>query len=147
METGGMCSGDPRNTQLPVARSYEGSMPSWFPHIDSSVVLDGLKSLLWLVSLLIARGARSMDPEKCCPFDGSQAAMGRHRAEFHGVCLSARATRHMGARTGSLRRLPRGAGGRARLGHEGTDPLLERGRLAGWRQNLFGRGSDTDRWP
>ena len=30
-------------------------MPSWFPHIDSSVVLDGLKSFLWLVSLLIAR--------------------------------------------------------------------------------------------
>src|SRR5574337_972086 len=30
-------------------------MPSWFPHTDSSVVLDGLKSLLWLVSLLIAR--------------------------------------------------------------------------------------------
>lgn len=30
-------------------------MPSWFPHIDSSVVLDGLKSVLWLASLLIAR--------------------------------------------------------------------------------------------
>lgn len=30
-------------------------MPAWLPHIDSSVVLDGLKSLLWLLSLLIVR--------------------------------------------------------------------------------------------
>jgi len=30
-------------------------MPPWLPHIDSSVVLDGLKSLLMLLSLLIAR--------------------------------------------------------------------------------------------
>ena len=30
-------------------------MPSWFPQIDSSVVLDGLKSILWLALLLIAR--------------------------------------------------------------------------------------------
>jgi len=30
-------------------------MPSWFPQIDSSVVLDGLKSVLWLALLLIAR--------------------------------------------------------------------------------------------
>jgi small-conductance mechanosensitive channel len=30
-------------------------MPAWFPHIDSSVVLDGLTSLLLLLSLLILR--------------------------------------------------------------------------------------------
>lgn len=30
-------------------------MPSWLPHIDSSVVLDGLTSLLLLLSLLILR--------------------------------------------------------------------------------------------
>ena len=30
-------------------------MPVWFPHIDSSVVLDGLTSLLLLLSLLILR--------------------------------------------------------------------------------------------
>ncbi|MEY4704027.1 MAG: hypothetical protein RL042_223 [Nitrospirota bacterium] len=30
-------------------------MPAWLPHIDSSIVLDSLKSLLWLLSLLIAR--------------------------------------------------------------------------------------------
>lgn len=30
-------------------------MPAWLPHIDSSVVLDSLKSLLWLLSLLILR--------------------------------------------------------------------------------------------
>jgi small-conductance mechanosensitive channel len=30
-------------------------MPAWLPHIDSSVLLDGLKSLLWLLSLLIMR--------------------------------------------------------------------------------------------
>ncbi|MDH4185499.1 MAG: mechanosensitive ion channel family protein [Nitrospira sp.] len=30
-------------------------MPAWFPHIDSSVVIDGLKSLLLLLSLLIVR--------------------------------------------------------------------------------------------
>jgi len=30
-------------------------MPSWLPHIDSSVMLDGLKSTLWLLSLLILR--------------------------------------------------------------------------------------------
>ncbi|MDP1767811.1 MAG: mechanosensitive ion channel [Nitrospirota bacterium] len=28
---------------------------TWLPHIDSSVVLDGLKSILWLLSLLIIR--------------------------------------------------------------------------------------------
>ena len=30
-------------------------MLTWLPHIDSSVVLDGLKSILWLLSLLIIR--------------------------------------------------------------------------------------------
>ncbi|MDE3220357.1 MAG: mechanosensitive ion channel [Nitrospirota bacterium] len=30
-------------------------MPVWLPQIDSSAVLDGLKSLLWLLSLLIVR--------------------------------------------------------------------------------------------
>ena len=30
-------------------------MPAWLPHIDSSVVLDSLKSLLLLLSLLILR--------------------------------------------------------------------------------------------
>lgn len=30
-------------------------MPNWMPHIDSAVVLDGIKSLLLLLSLLIAR--------------------------------------------------------------------------------------------
>jgi small-conductance mechanosensitive channel len=30
-------------------------MPAWLPHIDSSVMLDGLKSTLWLLSLLILR--------------------------------------------------------------------------------------------
>jgi hypothetical protein len=30
-------------------------MPVWLPHIDSSVVLDGLTSLLLLLSLLILR--------------------------------------------------------------------------------------------
>jgi hypothetical protein len=30
-------------------------MPAWLPHIDSSVVLDGLTSLLLLLSLLILR--------------------------------------------------------------------------------------------
>ncbi|WP_455242056.1 hypothetical protein, partial [Petrachloros mirabilis] len=30
-------------------------MPSWIPHMDSAVLLDGLKSLLLLLSLLIAR--------------------------------------------------------------------------------------------
>lgn len=32
-----------------------GSILTWLPHIDSSVVLDGLKSILWLLSLLIIR--------------------------------------------------------------------------------------------
>jgi uncharacterized metal-binding protein len=30
-------------------------MPSWLPHIDSSAVLDGLTSILLLLSLLILR--------------------------------------------------------------------------------------------
>jgi len=30
-------------------------MLTWLPHIDSSVVLDGLKSILWLLFLLILR--------------------------------------------------------------------------------------------
>ena len=30
-------------------------LTTWLPHIDSSVVLDGLKSILWLLSLLIIR--------------------------------------------------------------------------------------------
>lgn len=30
-------------------------MPSWMPHLDSSIVLDGLKSLLLLLSILIVR--------------------------------------------------------------------------------------------
>jgi hypothetical protein len=30
-------------------------MTAWLPHVDSSIVLDGLKSLLLLLSVLIAR--------------------------------------------------------------------------------------------
>ena len=84
-------------------------MPAWLPHIDSSVVLDGLTSLLLLFSLLILRAlivrAIAKNPTLS---DGSETSMGSFGPQYHGVPVAGGVGRHLGARTPSLSPLPRG---------------------------------------
>ena|SRR4249919_4378694 len=116
-------------------------MSAWLPQVDSSVVLDGLTSLLLLLFLLIVRAliVRAISKNPTLSMEAKRRWVVSVRNSAIAWCLCCWWGWSSFGRTNFKPcRVSRGARRGARVGDQRTPSLLERGGATDGRESLLG---------
>lgn len=115
-------------------------MSVWLPQVDSSVVLDGLTSLLLLLFLLIVRAliVRAISKNPTLSMEAKRRWVVSVRNSIVFVLLVGLVVIWAHELQAFAVSVSRGARSSARVGDQRTPSLLERGGATGGRESLLG---------